>query len=95
MKKVLFGCIIVMAVILTIGISWGNLFKRGYTQDEYGQELTMRDQRIEELEDSIMQMQLKLDVYDKAVKWFREADAGELQRGIEQIRSISKDVPLP
>ena len=25
MKKVLFGCIIVMAVILIIGISWGNL----------------------------------------------------------------------
>ena len=95
MKKVLFGCIIVMAVILTIGISWGNLFKRGYTQDGYGQELTMRDQRIEELEDSIMKMQLKLDVYDKAVKWFREADSDELQRGIEQIRSVPKDVPLP
>ena len=42
-----------------------------------------------------MKMQLKLDVYDKAVKWFREADSDELQRGIEQIRSIPKDVPLP
>jgi hypothetical protein len=42
-----------------------------------------------------MKMQLKLDVYDKAVKWFREADSDELQRGIEQIRSVPKDVPLP
>ena len=85
----------IMAVVIVLGISWGKLFKRGYTQDEYGQELTMRDQRIEELEDSIMKMQLKLDVYDKAVKWFREADSDELQRGIEQIRSVPKDVPLP
>jgi hypothetical protein len=95
MKMFLIGVIIMMTLILVMGISWGKLFKRGYTQDEYGQELTMRDQRIEELEDSIMKMQLKLDVYDKAVKWFREADSDELQRGIEQIRSVPKDVPLP
>ena len=58
-------------------------------------ELAMRDQRIEELEDFIRKMQLKLDVYDEAVKWFRNADSEELQRGIEQIRSVPKDVPLP
>ena len=74
MKKVLFGCIIVMAVILTIGISWGNLFKRGYTQDEYGQELTMRDQRIEELEDSIMKMQLKQLFRKKTGYLYEETD---------------------
>ena len=95
MKKVLLGIIIVMSVVLILGIAWGKLFKQGYTQDEYGQELAKRDQRIEQLEDSIRKMQLKLDVYDQAVKWFRNADSEELQRGIEQIRSIPKDVPLP
>jgi hypothetical protein len=40
-------------------------------------------------------MRTKLEIYDKAVKWFRNADEEELQRGIEQIRSIPKDVPLP
>ena len=35
MKKVLLVVIIVMAVILVLGVSWGKLFKRGYTQDEY------------------------------------------------------------
>lgn len=84
-----------MAVIIILGISWGKLFKRGYTQDEYGEELAMRDQRIEQLEDSIRIMRTKLELYDKAVKWFRNADADELQRGIEQIRSVPKDVPLP
>ena len=52
-------------------------------------------QRIEELEDSLKRMQQKLDVYEQAVKWFRNADDEELQRGIEQIRSVPKDVPLP
>lgn len=84
-----------MAIVLILGLSWGRLFKRGYTQDEYGIELAKRDQRIEELEDSIAQMKIKLSVYEKAVKWFREADSEELQRGIEQIRSVPKDVPLP
>ena len=95
MKKVLLVVIIVMAVILVLGVSWGKIFKRGYTQDEYGLELEMRDQKIEELEDSIRIMRAKLEVYDKAAKWFREADAEELQKGIEKIRSIPKDIPLP
>ena len=89
------GIIIVMSLLLVLGISWGKLFKQGYTQDEYGTELAKRDKRIEELEDSIRKMQLKLSVYDEAVKWFRNADSEELQRGIEQIRSVPKDVPLP
>ena len=89
------SAIIIMAVLLVLGISWGKLFKRGYTQDEYGAELAKRDQRIEELEDSIRVMQTKLSIYESAVKWFRNADEDELQRGIEEIRSIPKDVPLP
>ena len=87
--------IMIMAVVIVIGISWGKFFKKGYTQDEYGVELTKRDQRIEKLEDSIRIMRAKLGVYEKAVDWFRNADAEELQRGIEQIRSVPKDVPLP
>ena len=36
MKKILLGIIVVMAIALIFGISWGKLFKRGYNQDEYG-----------------------------------------------------------
>lgn len=95
MKKLLISLVIVMAMVLVAGSFWGKLFKRGCTQDEYGTELAKRDQKIEELEDSIRIMQIKLGIYEKAVKWFREADDDELQRGIEQIRSVPKDVPLP
>ena len=95
MKKIQLGVILVMAVLLILGISWGKLFKRGYTQDEYGTELAKRDQKIEELEDSIRIMQAKIAVYDEAVKWLRNADSDELQRGIEEIRNMPKDIPLP
>lgn len=84
-----------MVVVLILGLSWGKLFKRGYTQDEYGVELEKRDKKIESLEDSIRIMRAKLAVYEQAVEWFRSADDEELQRGIEQIRSVPKDVPLP
>ena len=84
-----------MTVVIALGISWGKLFKRGYTQDECGVELAKRDSTIEQLQDSIRVMQAKLEVYEQAVKWFRNADEEELQRGIEQIRSVPKDVPLP
>ena len=40
-------------------------------------------------------MRAKLAVYEQAVEWFRSADDEELQRGIEQIRSVPKDIPLP
>ena len=95
MKKILVGAVILMAIVLLLGISWGKLFKRGYTQDEYGAELAKRDQKIEELEDSIRIMRAKIAVYDEAVKWLRNADSDELQRGIEEIRSVPQDVPLP
>ena len=90
MKKILVGVIFLMAMLLVLGISWGKLFKRGYTQDEYGIELAKRDAKIEELEDSIKLLQIKLGVYEKAVKWFREADDEELRRGIEQIAVYQK-----
>ena len=89
------GVIVLMAIVLVLGVSWGKLFKRGYTQDECGAELAKRDSTIEQLQDSIRVMQAKLEVYEQAVKWFRNADEEELQRGIEQIRSVPKDVPLP
>jgi hypothetical protein len=92
MKKIMLVAIIVMAVVLILGMSWGKLFKRGYTHDEYGVELVKRDHKIAELEDSIRVMRAKLGIYEKAVDWFRNADAEELQRGIEQIRSVPKDV---
>ena len=92
---VLLGIIIVMVVVLILGLSWGKLFKRGYTQDEYGMELEKRDKKIESLEESIRIMRAKLAVYEQAVEWFRSADDEELQRGIEQIRSVPKDIPLP
>jgi hypothetical protein len=95
MKKVLGGVIFIMTGVMALGISWGKLFKRGYTQDEYGVELAKRDSTIEQLQDSIRVLQAKLGVYEQAVKWFRNADEDELQRGIEQIRSVPNDVPLP
>ena len=89
------GAIIIMVMLLALGISWGKLFKTEYTQDEFGTELASRDQKIEKLEDSIRIMRAKLEVYEQAVKWFRNADDDELQRGIEQIRNVPKDIPLP
>ena len=94
-KKLMIVVILILAVILILGISWDKLVKRDYTQDEFGVELAKRDQRIEKLEDSIRIMRAKLEIYEQAVKWFRNADEEELKQGIEQIRSIPKDIPLP
>lgn len=95
MKRVMLEIIFVMAVVMILGLSWGKLFKRGYTQDEYGLELAKRDQKIEQLEDSIRMIQAKLELYEEAVKWFRNASEDELQRGIKEIRSVPKEVSLP
>lgn len=95
MRKTMLGIIIVMILVFILGLSWGKFFKRGYIQDEYGVELAKRDSTIEQLQDSIRVMQTKLGVYEQAVKWFRNADEDELQRGIKQIRSVPNDVPLP
>ena len=86
---------LLLALTLIIGLCWGKLFYREYDPSEYPEELAKRDTKIELLEDSIIKMRARLEIYDKAVKWFREANPDELQRGIEQIRNVPKDVPLP
>ena len=95
MNKIMSAIIILLILTLIIGLSWGKLFYKDYNPSEYPEELAKRDAKIELLEDSIKKMRVKLEIYDKAVKWFREANPDELQKGIEQIRSVPKDVPLP
>ncbi len=95
MKKLMLGIIIVLTMVLVLGISWGKLFKRGYTQDEYGAELEKRDQRIEELEDSIRVMNAKVEFFDEGIKWLRGASDEELGRSIKLLRSVPYDELLP
>ena len=83
MKKLISGAIMGMVVTLVIGLSWGKLFKKGYTQEEYGVEIEKRDQKIAELEDSISSMQFKLEFYNDAIKWAREAGDAELWGAIK------------
>lgn len=84
-----------MTMVLVLGISWGKLFKRGYTQDEYGAELEKRDKRIEELEDSIRIMNAKVEFFDEGIKWLRGASDEELERSIKLLRSVPYDELLP
>ena len=95
MKKLMLGIIIVLTMVLVLGISWGKLFKRGYTQDEYGAELEKRDQRIEELEDSIRVMNAKVEFFDEGIKWLRGASDEELERSVRLLRSVPYDELLP
>ncbi len=95
MKKLMLGIIIVLTMVLVLGISWGKLFKRGYTQDEYGAELEKRDKRIEELEDSIRIMNAKVEFFDEGIKWLRGASDEELERSIKLLRSVPYDELLP
>ena len=89
------GIIIVLTMVLVLGISWGKLFKRGYTQDEYGAELEKRDKRIEELEDSIRIMNAKVEFFDEGIKWLRGASDEELERSVKLLRSVPYDELLP
>lgn len=95
MKKIMLGIIIVLTMVLVLGISWGKLFKRGYTQDEYGAELEKRDKRIEELEDSIRIMNAKVEFFDEGIKWLRGASDEELERSIKLLRCVPYDELLP
>lgn len=95
MKKLMLGIIIVLTMVLVLGISWGKLFKRGYTQDEYGAELEKRDKRIEELEDSIRIMNAKVEFFDEGIKWLRGASDDELERSIKLLRCVPYDELLP
>ena len=95
MKKFIFVIIAFVICLIVIGTLWNQDVRKEQGCGKYQDELTKKTAKINELEDSIRSMRAKIAVYDQAVKWLRNADADELQRGIEEIRNIPKDVPLP
>lgn len=95
MKKFIFVIIALVICLIAVGTFWNQDVRKEQGCGKYQDELSKKTAKIEKLEDSIRIMRAKLDIYEQAVKWFRNADEDELQRGIEEIRSIPKNVPLP
>ena len=95
MKKFIFVIIAFVICLIAVGTFWNLDTRKEHGYGKYQKELAKKTAKINELEDSIRIMRAKLEVYEQAVKWLRNADSDELQRGIEEIRSVPKDVPLP
>lgn len=95
MKKFIFVIIALVICLITVGTFWNLDTRKEHGFDKNQKELAKRDQKIAELEDSIRNMQARLDFYKEAVKWVMDADEEELDRVIKQVRSFPKDAPLP
>ena len=95
MKKFIFVIIALVICLIAVGTFWNLDTRKEHGYDKNQKELAKRDQKIEELEDSIRKMQAKIEFYDEVVNWIRGVDEEELERGIRLIRSFPKDAPLP
>ncbi len=95
MKKFIFVIIALVICLIVIGTLWNQDVRKEQGCGKYQDELAKKTAKIEELEDSIRNMQARLDFYKEAVKWVMDADEEELDRGIKQVRSFPKDTPLP
>ena len=95
MKKFIFVIIALVICLVMVGTFWNLDTRKEHGFDKNQKELAKRDQKIEELEDSIRKMQAKIEFYDEVVNWIRGVDEEELERGIRLIRSFPKDAPLP
>ena len=95
MKKFIFIIIALVICLIVIGTLWNQDVRKEQGCGKYQDELTKKTAKINELEDSIRNMQAKIDFYDEAVNWLRGVDDEELERAIRLIRSFPKDTPLP
>ena len=94
MKKFIFVIIALVICLVMVGTFLNLDTRKEHGFDKNQKELAKRDQKIAELEDSIRNMQARLDFYKEAVKWVMDADEEELDRVIKQVRSFPKDAPL-
>jgi peptidoglycan hydrolase CwlO-like protein len=95
MKKFIFVIIALVICLIIIGTLWNQDVRKEQGCGKYQDELAKKTAKINELEDSIRNMQAKIDFYDEAVNWLRGVDDEELDRAIRLIRSFPKDTPLP
>jgi peptidoglycan hydrolase CwlO-like protein len=95
MKKFIFVIIALVICLIAVGTLWNQDVRKEQGCGKYQDELAKKTAKINELEDSIRNMQAKIDFYDEAVNWLRSVDDEELERAIRLIRSFPKDTPLP
>ena len=95
MKKFIFVIIALVICLIAVGTFWNLDTRKEHGYGKYQKELAKKTAKINELEDSIRNMQAKIDFYDEAVNWLRGVDDEELDRAIRLIRSFPKDTPLP
>ena len=95
MKKFIFVIIAFVICLIAVGTFWNLDTRKEHGYGKYQKELAKKTAKINELEDSIRNMQAKIDFYDEAVNWLRSVDDEELERAIRLIRSFPKDTPLP
>ncbi len=95
MKKFIFIIIAFVICLIAVGTLWNQDVRKEQGCGKYQDELAKKTAKINELEDSIRNMQAKIDFYDEAVNWLRGVDDEELDRAIRLIRSFPKDTPLP
>ena len=95
MKKFIFIIIALVTCLIAVGTLWNQDVRKEQGCGKYQDELAKKTAKINELEDSIRNMQARLDFFKEAVKWVMDADEEELDRGIKQVRSFPKDTPLP
>ena len=95
MKNFIFIIIALVICLIVIGTLWNQDVRKEQGCGKYQDELAKKTAKINELEDSIRNMQAKIDFYDEAVNWLRGVDDEELERAIRLIRSFPKDTPLP
>ena len=95
MKKFVFVIIALVICLIAVGTLWNQDVRKEQGCGKYQDELAKKTAKINELEDSIRNMQARLDFYKESVKWVLDADEEELDRVIKQVRSFPKDAPLP
>ena len=88
MKKFIFVIIALVICLIAVGTFWNQDVRKEQGCGKYQDELAKKTAKINELEDSIRNMQAKIDFYDEAVNWLRGVDDEELDRAIRLIRSF-------
>lgn len=88
MKKFIFCVIAFVLILIAVGTFWHLDLRKEHGYGNYQKELAKRDQRINELEDTIRNMQESLSFYRGAVMWFIGLDDKELDKNIDLFRNV-------
>lgn len=85
MKKFIIVLMVFVVGAIMFGAGWNLNHHKEYSIEKQTKEIALRGEKINQLEDSIMKLNEKVEKYHSLFRWLSNADSAEVEKVIDEL----------